>query len=128
MFTSTNLYYTNLNSGGQKGLTEVVFATAMVERSRLIVALTEVVSMTASVNHSTEAGSLKRPLRLIDKKTKKILEPTDKPVPEPAGEPVPSTRARSGPTVAHRAAFRREEPPPSVAQSRPRERERERVD
>ena len=48
--------------------------TASDKRSRLIVALTEVVAITASVNHSTEAGSLERLPRLIDKKTKqKIL-------------------------------------------------------
>jgi hypothetical protein len=43
-------YYTNLYRGGQKALAEAVFATASVERSRLIVALTEAVALPASVN------------------------------------------------------------------------------
>jgi hypothetical protein len=75
-FISTNLhYYTNLNRGGQKGLTEVVFATASVERSRLIVALTEAVALPASVNQ---------------KKTKKekSMDRPDKPIHAPL--PLPS--------------------------------------
>jgi len=36
-------YYTKFNRGGQKGLTEVGKPTASVERSRLIMALTEAV-------------------------------------------------------------------------------------
>jgi spore maturation protein SpmB len=37
---ATHHYYRNLSCGGQKGLTEAVFATVSDERSRLIVALT----------------------------------------------------------------------------------------
>ena len=39
----------------------MVFATASDERSRLIVALTEAVALTASVNVLTVAGSLQTP-------------------------------------------------------------------
>jgi hypothetical protein len=43
-------YYNHLYRNGLKALTEVVFATALLERSWLIVALTEVVALPASVN------------------------------------------------------------------------------
>ena len=47
-------YYRNLNRGGQKALTEAVFATASERRPRLIVVLTEMVAKTVSVNALTE--------------------------------------------------------------------------
>jgi hypothetical protein len=53
--------YRNLNRGGQKGLTEAVFATALDERSWLILALTEAVALPALVNVLTMAGSLQMP-------------------------------------------------------------------
>jgi hypothetical protein len=43
-------YYNNLYRGGQEALTKVIFATALLERSWLIVALTEVVALTVSLN------------------------------------------------------------------------------
>jgi hypothetical protein len=43
-------YYRNFYRGGQKALTEAVFATASVERSQLIVVLTESVALSALVN------------------------------------------------------------------------------
>jgi hypothetical protein len=61
IFCSEGHYYRNLNRGGQNALTEAVFAMASVKRSRLIVALTEVVALPASVNVLTEAGSLQTP-------------------------------------------------------------------
>jgi hypothetical protein len=48
-------YYINLYRGGQKALTEVVFATSSVVRPRLIVAFTEAVAKIASVNALNEA-------------------------------------------------------------------------
>jgi hypothetical protein len=48
--TIETYYYKNLNRDGQKGLTETVSATASVERSRLIMTLTEALALLISVN------------------------------------------------------------------------------
>jgi hypothetical protein len=60
-FMVSSHYYRNLNRGGQKGLTEAVFATALDERSWLILALTEAVALAAPVNVLNVAGSLQTP-------------------------------------------------------------------
>jgi hypothetical protein len=61
-------YNKNLYGGGQKSLTEAVFATASKQRSWLIVALTDIVAKTTSVNQikNKKARRAHRPLPPLD--------------------------------------------------------------
>jgi hypothetical protein len=79
-------YRKKINHGGQNVLTEAVFRTTSVERSRSIVALTEVVQMPTSVNQ-------------IKKQKKKPMDKSSEPIHTVGSRPLGSAAANEPPFV-----------------------------
>lgn len=65
-------YYRNLYGGVQKALTEVIFATISDQRSRLIMALAEVVSLPTTVNGTKKGKPVDKPVEPIHRPAKPI--------------------------------------------------------
>jgi hypothetical protein len=99
-------YYTKLYGGERFSFLEVGKGNRLHSKVTVNGGITEAVALPASDNLFTEAGTLERPSRLIDRKKqkKKIHEPTGEPVPEPIGEPVLSPVPGSSPTMPHAGA------------------------